>query len=276
MLNMQRILDVLGDRAANIKLRFLGMYREANAGHVGCALSCAEILTFLRFGWMDDGDDLLLSKGHAAAALYSTLAESGELTQDDISTFYREGTWLSAHPPPNKLPRVPFATGSLGHGLSLAAGLSLGAKLKKERTRTFCVTSDGELNEGSTWEAAMFAAHHELDRLFWIIDRNGIQGFGRTEDVMRLEPLGAKLEAFGWDVVEADGHDFSSLLTAKDELERRHGDLRPAAILCRTVKGRGLEALEDSVDCHYLPLKEDLFQRLVSDIEAKRPRKGNA
>lgn len=276
MLNMQRILENLGDKAANIKLRFLGMYREANAGHVGCALSCAEILTFLRFAWMDDQDDLLLSKGHAAAALYSLLAEGGELTQSDIASFYKEGTLLSAHPPPNKLPRVPFATGSLGHGLSLAAGLSLGARFRRERMRTFCVTSDGELNEGSTWEAALFAAHHGLDRLTWIVDRNGIQGFGRTEEVLRLEPLRAKIEAFGWDVVEADGHDFTSLLKAKMEIENRRGDLRPAAILCDTIKGKGLEWLEDSVDCHYLPLKEDIFYRLTAAIEAGRPRKGNA
>ena len=136
-------------RAFSVKKRFLGMYKAANAGHVGCSLSCAEILTFVQFGWLTEGDEIILSKGHAAASLYSVLAEAGRLDESDIATFYKNNTYLAAHPPTNKLNGIPFATGSLGHGLSLAAGLGLAAKLKKTDKKIFCVTSDGEINEGS-------------------------------------------------------------------------------------------------------------------------------
>src|SRR5262249_53076531 len=155
-------------------------------------------LTLIKFVAMEKGDELILSKGHAAAALYATLAEFGDLGYSELNTFYQDGTWLSAHPPPKKLPGIPFATGSLGHGLSLASGMALGRKLRNRPGQIFCLTSDGELNEGSTWEAALFASHHQLSNLVWLIDRNGLQGFGRTEQVLRLEPLPEKLKAFGF------------------------------------------------------------------------------
>lgn len=249
----------LVDKCRSIKLRFVEMYRKAGAGHIGCALSCAEMLTFVRFGWMADADDLVLSKGHAAAALYSVLAEGGELSEDEIETFYRDGTFLSAHPPPNKLPRTFFGTGSLGHGLSLAAGFAMAAKLKGETHNSFCITSDGELNEGSIWEAALFAAQENLNSLYWLIDRNGLQGFGRTEEVMKLEPLADKIRAFGWDAFEVDGHDFRALDEAKRAIGDRPDNAKPAAIICRTTKGRGYADLEDQVDCHYLPFNDATY-----------------
>src|SRR5580700_5549318 len=130
-------------KALSIKKRFLGMYKAANAGHVGCSLSVAEIITFVRFNWMKDNDEIILSKGHAAASIYSMLAEEGILSEDDIKTFYKNNTYLAAHPPVNKIKRVPFATGSLGHGLSIAAGLGMAQKLKKSDKMVFCITSDG-------------------------------------------------------------------------------------------------------------------------------------
>ncbi|HWB62420.1 MAG TPA: 1-deoxy-D-xylulose-5-phosphate synthase N-terminal domain-containing protein, partial [Chitinophagales bacterium] len=157
-------------KAFNIKKRFLGMYKAANAGHVGSSLSVAEVITFVRFGWMKDNDEIILSKGHAAASLYSMLAEEGLLSEADIQTFYRNNTYLAAHPPVNKIKGVPFATGSLGHGLSIAAGLGIAQKLKKSDKHIFCITSDGEINEGSTWEAALFIAHHNLKNVVWLID----------------------------------------------------------------------------------------------------------
>jgi len=241
------------------------MYRKANAGHVGCSLSCAELLTFVRLDWMREGDDLILSKGHAAAALYSVLAEAGDLSEEAIATFYADGTHLAAHPPPNRVPGIPFATGSLGHGLSLAAGRALAAKLRGEDGRVFCVTSDGELNEGSIWEAALFAAHQRLTNLVWLVDRNGIQGFGRTEEVMELEPLGKKLEAFGWRVDQVDGHDFESLAMAKKNWASRPWE-RPTVIVARTTKGKGLGKLEDTVDCHYLPLTPESHEQVLGEI----------
>ena len=235
------------------------MYKKANAGHVGCSLSCLEMVVFVKFDWMKTGDELILSKGHAAALLYSTWAEDGMISEEEIDSFYQNGTYLSAHPPVNKIKGIPFATGSLGHGLSIAAGLGLAGKLKNNDKKIFCITSDGELNEGSTWEAALFIAHHDLKNVIWLVDRNYIQGFGRTEDTMKLDPLDKKLESFGFQVEKADGHDFDSL---KDAASKK-GDLRPLAIICNTVKGRDL-TLQDTVDCHYLPLTEADYQKLIN------------
>ena len=250
-------------RAFSVKKRFLGMYKAANAGHVGCSLSCAEILTFVQFGWLTEGDEILLSKGHAAASLYSVLAEAGRLDESDIATFYKNNTYLAAHPPTNKLNGIPFATGSLGHGLSLAAGLGLAAKLKKTDKKIFCVTSDGEINEGSTWEAALFIAHHKLTNVVWLVDRNRLQGFGRTEEVMGLDPLDKKMEAFGFDVIQINGHDFTEFDAAKEKAAKNS---RPTAIICNTVKGNNWITYENKVDSHYLPMKEE-YELVMAEVE---------
>lgn len=250
--------------AFNIKNRFLGMYKQANAGHVGCSLSVTEMLTFVRFGWMKETDEIILSKGHAAAVLYSLLAEDGTLSEADIETFYKNNTYLAAHPPVNRIKRIPFATGSLGHGLSLAAGLGLAQKLKKSDKQIFCITSDGEINEGSTWEAALFIAHHNLTNVVWLIDRNKLQGFGRTEDVMKLEPLDKKLEAFGFHVLVAEGHDFEALESSKLAVS---GSQKPCAIICNTTKGHGWKTYEDKVDCHYLPMKDEQYELVVNEVK---------
>lgn len=239
------------------------MYRAANAGHIGSSLSCAEMLTFVRFGWMKADDELILSKGHAAASLYSLLAEEGILSDNDIASFYQNNTFLAAHPPAGKIKSIPFATGSLGHGLSIAAGLGLAAKLKQCNKQIFCITSDGEINEGSTWEAAMFLSHHRLTNVFWLIDRNRLQGFGRTEDVMQLEPLSDKLQAFGFEVLQADGHDFEQINAAKE----KYTTTKPMALICNTVKGKGWKQFEDKLDCHYLPMKEGMFEAINEEIE---------
>ncbi len=251
-----------------VKRRFLGMYKAANAGHVGSSLSCAEILVFLRFSWMRAEDRLLLSKGHAAAALYSALAEYGTISKEEIGTFYHDGTSLPAHPPVDRIEGIPFATGSLGHGLSLSAGFALAARLKGENRRAFCITSDGELDEGSTWEAALFIAHRRLDNVVWVIDRNGIQGIGRTEEVCALEPLEAKLKAFGYHVAKANGHDFRSLEIAGAECDTvREKSHVPCVILCATVKGHGLRLLQNTVDSHYLPLSDEQYSQALEDLE---------
>lgn len=261
-MNKEAHQDLL-QKALSIKLRFLSMYKQANAGHVGCSLSVAEMLTFVRFGWMKDTDELILSKGHAAAALYSLLAEDGTLTENEISTFYKNNTHLAAHPPVNKIKRIPFATGSLGHGLSLAAGLGIANKLKKTDKHIFCITSDGEINEGSTWEAALFITHHQLSNVVWLIDRNQLQGYGRTEDVMKLEPLAGKIQAFGFEVMEANGHDFESLQQAKLQATVAG---QPVAIICNTTKGHGWTTYEDKVDCHYLPMKDEQYDLVIKEV----------
>ncbi len=250
---------MLNIKRNSIRKRLITMYKSANAGHVGCSLSCLEVITFIKFRLMKNEDEFILSKGHAAALLYSVLAEEGKISEEEVDTFYKNGTYLSAHPPVNKIIGIPFATGSLGHGLSIAAGLGLANKLKRTQKKIFCVTSDGELNEGSTWEAALFIAHHNLKNVIWFVDRNYLQGFGKTEDTMKLDPLDKKFESFGFQVIFADGHDFISLENAFSQFL----DERPLVIICNTIKGRDL-ALENTVDCHYLPLTESDYIKLTS------------
>jgi transketolase len=257
----------LEERVFSVKRRFLAMYKKANAGHIGSSLSCAELLVFLKFGWMRDDDTLILSKGHAVAALYSLLAELNRFTPSQIDSYYEDGTLLPALPPFNAFEDIPLATGSLGHGLPVSAGIALGVTLNGQSRRVFCVTSDGELDEGSVWEAALFIAHRKLKNVIWLIDRNGIQGIGRTEDVLGLEPLDEKLRAFGYHVVSVDGHDFAALLDARSEcLRALDTGERPVAIIARTVKGNGLGSLADTVDSHYLPLDDERYRAVLDEL----------
>jgi len=258
---------MLEERVFSVKKRFLAMYKKANAGHIGSSLSCAEILVFLRFGWMRDRDTFVLSKGHAVAALYSVLAELNVLTPSQIDSYYQDGTQLSALPPFNAFEEIPFATGALGYGLSVSAGMALGAILNRQDRRFFCVTSDGELDEGSVWEAALFIAHRKLTNVVWVIDRNRIQAIGRTEEVMALEPLDAKLRAFGYHVVTVDGHDFASLLAARDECTSAVDTRKlPVVIIANTVKGNGISYMRDTVDCHYLPMSDAQYQQALDEV----------
>jgi len=259
----------LEERVFSVKKRFLAMYKMAHAGHIGSSLSCAEILVFLKYAWMSDDDAFLLSKGHAVAALYSLLAEVGAIQPRELDSFYGEGTHFPALSPVGAIDGIPFATGSLGHGLSLSAGMALGARLDRRARRVFCLTSDGELDEGSTWEAALFIAHRKLTNLVWLIDRNRIQGIGRTEDVLGLEPLDAKLEAFGFHVVTADGHDFAALLQARAECTRAvDAGERPVAIIANTVKGHGIRYMQDTVASHYLPMDDSQYPQALDELAA--------
>lgn len=261
--------DYLGleDRAFSVKRRFLAMHKKAHAGHIGSSLSCAEILVFLKFAWMREQDTLVLSKGHAASALYSVLAEANVLSASDIDSFYTDGTRLPAHPPADCIDAIPFATGSLGHGLSLCAGMAVGAELNGQQRCFFCVTSDGELDEGSVWEAALFIAQRKLKSVVWVVDRNQIQGIGRTEDVLALEPLDAKLRAFGFHVVVTDGHDFAALLRAREECCRALASAqKPVAIIAQTIKGHGVRFMQDTVDWHYLPMDDAQYAQALDDL----------
>ena len=257
---------MLQERVFSVKKRFLAMYHKAHAGHIGSSLSCAELLVFLEFAWMREHDTLVLSKGHAAGALYSLLAETNRLTPSQIDSFYGDGTLLSALPPARAIEEIPFATGSLGYGLSLCAGMALGARFKRQDRCFFCVTSDGELDEGSVWEAALFIAHHQLTNVVWLVDRNHIQAIGRTEEVLGLEPLEAKLRAFGYHVVSVDGHDFASLLAARDDCTRAsEAGGTPVAIIANTVKGHGISFMQDTVDCHYQPMTDAQYEQALRE-----------
>ena len=243
----------------------LGLYKRANAGHIGTSLSCLEILVDLCFNRMEKSDSLVLSKGHAAGALYTTLSLSGRLPEADLSTLYQEGTLLAAHPPcSGKIRAIPFGTGSLGHGLGLACGLSLSQRFTGKRFRVFTVLSDGDCNEGSTWEAVLFAAHQKLSSLTVVIDLNGIQGIGHTKDILNLEPIMDKWKAFGFAVAIADdGNDFGSLARAYDSVQSSGG---PRCIIARTVKGHGISYMANRVEWHHLPMQEEQYTQALSEL----------
>jgi transketolase len=245
----------------------LELYKRANAGHIGTSLSCLEILVDLCFGRMEGDDALVLSKGHAAAALYTTLSLSGRLPETDLSTFYKEGTLLAAHPPcSGKIRAIPFGTGSLGHGLGLACGLALSQRFTGKPFRVFAVLSDGDCNEGSTWEAVLFAAHQRLSSLTVVVDLNSIQGIGHTKDILNLEPVVDKWRAFGFAVATADdGNDFGSLARAYDSVQSSDG---PRCIIARTVKGHGVSYMANRVEWHYLPMQDEQYAQALSELDA--------
>lgn len=239
------------------RLRLLQMHYESGVGHIGGNLSCLDILMTLYHDVLGPCDKFVLSKGHSAGALYVTLWSLGLLSDDDLKTFHRDGTRLSGHPPVQGIPSIPFATGSLGHGLSLAAGLALAKKLKGEKGRLFCLTSDGEWNEGSNWEALIFSRHHNLN-LTLIVDLNGLQGFGKTRDIADLEPLADKFSAFRLRTIEVDGHDPEAITVAL-----RHDTEGPAVVVARTKKGHGVSFMEDLFEWHYLPLSLESYQQAI-------------
>ncbi len=236
------------------------MHFESGVGHIGGNLSALDLLICLHHQVQKADDVFILSKGHAAGALYVTLWSMGVLSDDDLRTFHKDGTRLSGHPPPTGIPGIPFATGSLGHGLGLAAGVALGKKLLGLPGRVFCLTSDGEWNEGSSWEALIFIAHHGLENLVIMVDANGLQGFGATTEVADLTPMLGKFQAFGLQAEEIDGHDCAEICRA---LGQTTG---PRAVVARTIKGCGVSFMENKLEWHYLPMSPTQFRQAESEL----------
>ena len=245
----------------------LSLYKKANAGHIGASLSCLDILLYLHCNKLEKSDTFILSKGHAALALYVTLAETGKLEKSELETFYKNGTSLAAHPPCNRsIDAIPFGTGSLGHGLSLATGFAFSTRFTKKDKKVYCVISEGDCNEGSTWEAALFAAQNNLSNLYIIIDNNGLQGFGKMEDVLNLEPLIDKWKAFNFDVeIAKNGNDFESLNNAFEKLEIRNSN-KPKCIIAKTTKGNAVSYMENKMEWHYLPMNDEQYILAMNDI----------
>ena len=244
---------------------FLRMHYLAKSGHIGTGLSCIDLLVFLYRSHLRQQDIFILSKGHGVSALYATLHHIGKISDELLATYYQEGTWLAAHPTPRALSEIPAATGSLGHGLPLACGTALAHRTQHRSTvKTVCLLSDGDCNEGSTWEGAAFAAHHQLDNLTVVIDENDLQGFGHTRDVLNMEPMGEKWRAFGFDVREIDGHDFDQIATAFAE----DADLgRPRCVIAKTRKGCGVSFMENRLEWHYLPMSDAQYQQALAELE---------
>jgi transketolase len=257
--------------AVQIRRSVLEQSMRAHVGHVGSALSIADLLAalyggVLRIGEPDDPDRdrFVLSKGHAALALYAALHATGRLSTAELDTYCMDGSLLGGHPE-HALDYVDFATGSLGHGLSIAAGAALAARMQRSPRRVYALMSDAECNEGSVWEAAMFAAHHQLSNLVAIIDVNGQQALGYTSEVIDLEPLAERWRAFGWDVHEPDGHDVAAVTELISELDTHEGP--PHMLLARTTFGKGVSYMEGQIAWHYWPMNEAQFNQAIAEVE---------
>ncbi len=237
--------EILAKKAIVIRKHVITSIYNASTGHPGGSLSCVDILVALYFEVMKPNfDRFILSKGHAAPALYTTLAESGYFPRNELSFLRKNDGYLQGHPSA-KISGIEVSSGSLGQGLSIGCGLSLSKKLDEDISRVFVLLGDGECDEGQVWEAAMFASHNKLDNLIAIVDRNKYQIDGKTEDILSLEPFKDKWKAFGWEVSEIDGHNFSEIINALNRYTNR-----PHVIIANTVKGKGISMMENSNRFH--------------------------
>jgi len=269
-------IAALKDRARRMRIDIVKMLHGSGSGHTGGSLSATDIMTALYFAKMKydpkkpdwkGRDFFILSKGHAAPVLYTTLAHAGFIETSELCTLRKLGSRLQGHPDSKYLPGVEISTGSLGQGLSVACGVALAHKLDKAQNRVYAVLGDGELQEGQIWEAAMTGAHYKLDNLCILVDNNGLQIDGPVAKVMGVEPIADKWRAFGWDVQDIDGHDMAQIVAALDKAETVKG--KPSAIVCRTVKGKGSKCFEGKVEFHgTTPSKEELEMALKELDEA--------
>lgn len=259
-------------KANIIRKHVVRMIYDASSGHVGGSLSCVDILTVLYFHTMKhnpnnlkdpDRDRFILSKGHGCPALYATLAESGYFPVEELKTLRKLGSILQGHPDVNVLPGIDVSSGSLGQGLSVACGIALGGKLDKRYFKTYVLLGDGECQEGQIWEAVMFASHHKLDNIIVIIDRNGYQIDGKTEDIMALEPLEDKFKSFAWNVYKCDGNNIRDLIMTFDKIltvsNISTSNRKPTVIIANTIKGKGIKFMENNNSFHgKAPNKEEM------------------
>jgi transketolase len=262
------------DLAKNIRLHVLNMVHRAQASHVGSCFSIADILAVLYgsvlnirpsdSGWVSR-DRFILSKGHSAAAVYAALALRGFISEKELENYGKSGSLLMTHIS-HKINGVEFSTGSLGHGLPFATGKAIAAKNERKSWKTFALLSDGELDEGSNWEALMFAAHHKLDNLVVIIDYNKLQSLTTVADTLGLEPLANKLQAFGWSVKEVDGHnvaDIEGILMATPWVSEK-----PSVLIAHTIKGKGVSFMENKVEWHYKSPNAEQLAQAIEEVKA--------
>ena len=251
-----------------------GVY-NAKAGHPGGSLSICDLLAYLYNGemsidasnpHMEDRDRFVLSKGHAAPALYATLALKGFFPVEDLKTLRKSDSYLQGHPNMNKIPGVDMSTGSLGQGISAAVGMALGAKLDKKDFRVYTVLGDGEIEEGEAWEAAMFAANRGLDNLVAVVDYNGLQIDGTVEEVNSPYPIADKFKAFKWNVVEIDGHDFDAIESALENARATKGV--PTCIVMKTIKGKGVSYMENAVGWHGKAPNTEEYEQAMTELKA--------
>ncbi|HHW57116.1 MAG TPA: transketolase [Clostridia bacterium] len=266
--------EFLKQKAKEIRIDIINMLAEAGSGHPGGSLSCTDILTVLYFEKMnvkpdnpkwEDRDRLVLSKGHAAPALYAVLAEKGFFPKEELKTLRKLGSILQGHPDMKSTPGLDMTTGSLGQGFSAANGMALAGKLDKKDYRVYVILGDGELQEGQIWEAAMTAAHYKLDNLTAILDFNGLQIDGPNREVKNVEPVADKFKAFGWHVIEINGHDFDQIDKAIEEAKVTKG--KPTLIIAHTIKGKGVSFMENQVGWHGSAPNEEQRQKAIQELE---------
>ncbi|MEF9925377.1 MAG: transketolase [Raoultibacter sp.] len=273
----------LENKANALRIDIVDMIARAGSGHPGGSLSCADILAALYLGGVlrhdaanpedDARDRFILSKGHAAPALYAALAHAGYFPREELSTLRQLGSRLQGHPDSKKLPGVEVCTGSLGQGLSIAAGLACGLRLEGNDARVFTLLGDGECQEGQVWEAAMFAAHQHLGNLVAIIDHNGLQIDGCVSDVCSPEDIGVKFSAFGWEVASCDGHDMAAVVAALSAArEQKTG--KPYVVIAETVKGKGVSFMEDKAGWHGKAPKPEEAAAARAELEEKGAHRG--
>ncbi|MDR1832561.1 MAG: transketolase [Fusobacteriaceae bacterium] len=266
----------LADKALSIRRSIVEMITEAKSGHPGGSLSIVEILTALYFKEMridpadpkkEGRDRFVLSKGHAAPALYATLAERGYFPKDKLNSLRKYGSILQGHPDMKKVPGVEISTGSLGQGLAVANGMALNAKLRKEDYRVYVMLGDGESQEGEVWESAMTAAHYKLDNVCAFTDSNNLQIDGNVSDIMGVAPLDKKWEAFGWHVIVIDGHDYGRIFEALAEAKKTKG--KPTMIIANTVKGKGVSFMENVCGFHGMAPTKEEEEKALAELQGK-------
>ncbi len=259
--------------AKNVRINILHMLTLAGSGHTGGSLSAVDVAVAIYFSRMkfnpadpswEERDRFVLSKGHAAPLIYAVMAEAGYFREDAIKTLRKTGSPLQGHPCSAMLPGIEISTGSLGQGLSVANGMALGLRLDGNPARVYCIMGDGEVQEGQVWEAAMTAAHYKIDNICAVVDNNGLQIDGPVEKVMGIEPLRDKWAAFGWHVMDIDGHNMQEIIDALDEAETVKG--RPSIIIARTTKGKGVSFFENKVEYHGVAPTREEFDRAVKEI----------
>ena len=280
-MNKEYTAEELSVIATQIRLDTIQAIYAAGSGHPGGSLSIAEILAVLYFREMnvdpydpaaENRDRFVLSKGHAAPALYAALAERGYFPREELESLRNINSRLQGHPDMKHIPGVDMSTGSLGQGLSAACGMALYAQLNRKSFRVYAIVGDGELKEGLIWEAAMSAGHHALNNLTVYLDRNGLQIDGKVSDVMDVEPVAEKFAAFGWNVTSVDGHNIGSLIQAT-EWAKRSVD-KPTLILCKTLKGKGVSFMENQVAWHGSPLNQDQYTLAMTELHETLRRNG--
>jgi len=276
LLNVDDITE-LTERAKKIRQHIIKMTNAAGSGHPGGSLSAVEILVCLYFRILKhnpkdphwpERDRFILSKGHAAPALYAVLAESGYLPVEELMTLRKLGCRLQGHPSMTVTPGVEMSTGSLGHGLAVANGMALAAKLDRRQNRIYVLCGDGEMDVGEIWESAMLASHYKLDNVTMYLDRNMLQLDGPTEKIMSIEPLADKWKAFGWHVQEIDGHNMREIMMATEQAKNTHG--KPSVIICHTVKGKGVSFMEGTVHFHGKAPNKEECSKALEEIGACR------